>query len=111
MDKKHPSSPPPAAARPTFTPTPQLALVAYLELVLERARVGEVQFFVGSAGLTPAGEPTGFDVQAYAALGDRIPRLRPADRSAAYVSTLEGLASANVELQKAMDPLLSRIVS
>lgn len=77
--------------RPAFIPTPQPDLVEFLERLLDRARAGEVQFFVATAGVTPAGEPTGFDACAHVALGDRVPRWPPAHRRAAYAAVLEGV--------------------
>jgi len=79
------------APRTPFVPTPQPELVAYLRDLLERAEAGEVQFLIASAGVTPAGEPTGFDVRAHVALGDRVPRYAPPARRAVYASVLEGL--------------------
>ncbi len=93
-----------------FSPDAQPEVVAYLEYLLDRARAGEVQFLVASAGVTPAGEPTGFEVKAYAAIGSRIPRLLPQYRMAAYGTTLEGLASAACELERGMEPHRPKIL-
>lgn len=81
-----------------FVPTPQPTLVAYLEEILERARAGEVQFFVCSAGVTPAAEPTGFDVKVHVAMGDRVVRYAPTARRAVYGSVLEGLQRGALSL-------------
>lgn len=83
-----------------FVPTPQPAVVAYLEALLERARAGEVQFLIASAGVTPIGEPTGFDVKAHAVIGDRPARWSPSARRAAYATVLEGLQSSATALDK-----------
>lgn len=95
---------------PPFVPQPQPELVAFLELVLERARKGEVPFFVGSAALTPPDEPSGLDVRAYAAIGSRVERWAPAARNAAYATTLEGLGSAAERLDASMGPHRPKIV-
>lgn len=86
--------------RPAFVPTPQPTLVAYLEQLLERARAGEVQFFVCSAGVTPEAEPTGFDVKVHVAMGDRVVRYAPAARRAVYASVLEGLQKGAMSLDQ-----------
>ncbi len=73
-----------------FVPTPSPDLVTYLEGLLDRARAGEIQFLVCSAGVTPEGEPTGFDVRVHVAMGDRVPRYAPPARRAVYAAVLEG---------------------
>lgn len=92
--------PPPPSPRPPFVPSPQPTLVAYLRGLLERAEAGEVQFFVCSAGVTPANEPTGFDVRVHVALGDRAPRYAPPARRAVYASVLEGLQKGATALDR-----------
>lgn len=93
-----------------FVPTPQPGLVAYLEDLLDRARAGEVQFLVASAGVTPAGEPAGFDVRAYAALGDRVTRYAPSARRAVYASVLEGVRIASATMDREFNAATPKIV-
>lgn len=93
-------STPPNAPAPKFTPAPQPSLVAYLRALLDRAEAGEVQFFACAAGVTPEGEPTGFDVRVHVALGDRVPRYAPAARRAVYASVLQGLEKGAAALDR-----------
>lgn len=95
---------------PPFRPAPQPALVAYLREILERAEAGEVQFFIGAAGVTPAGNAQGFDAKAFSAMGDRVPRYEPAHRMAAYRTVLEGLAGAANSAERAIRTLTPGVV-
>src|SRR5512146_1853301 len=83
-----------------FVPDPQPTLVAYLEEILERARAGEVAFFIASAGVTPPGKPAEFDARVHVALGSRIERWHPTSRRAAYATVLDGLQKGAAELDK-----------
>jgi len=98
------------SSQPPFTPEPQPSLVAYLEALLERARAGEVQFLIASAGVTPAGEPTGFEVKAHVAIGDRPPRWHPTARRAAYGTVIEGLQNGAAVLDKNFQAMTPKLV-
>lgn len=93
-----------------FVPTAQPELVLFLERLLDRARAGEIQVLVCAAGVTPEGEPTGFDVVAHAALGDRMPCYEPAHRRAAYATVLEGLQQAASQVDAAFQAVTPPIV-
>lgn len=88
------------SSQPPYTPDPQPTLVAYLEEILERARAGEVAFFIASAGVTPPGKPGEFDAKIHVALGSRITRWHPTSRRAAYATVLDGLQKGAAELDK-----------
>lgn len=85
-------------------------LVLFLERMLERARRGEIQFFVASSAYLPF-TPEGWgqlDVEGFSAFGALAPRLDEPSLRAAYAKTLEGLAQSAGQANEAFEALLKR---
>lgn len=90
--------------------TTQRTIVLELELLLERARKGELQVLILSSAHLPM-TPEGWGelkVEGYAAFGDLVHRLDKASLKGAHAKTLEGLVGAAGELNKAFDVLVER---
>lgn len=88
----------------------QRDLVLYLEGILERARRGEVQFFIASAAYLPF-TPEGWgsmEIDAFAAFGSLAPRLDEASLRGAYAKTLEGLTQGAEQANDGFVKLLGR---
>ncbi len=85
-------------------------LVIYLELLLERARKGEVQMLITSVAslpLSPAGWGS-LEVEGYAAFGPLVPRLDEGSLRGAFAKTLEGLAGAAAQANGEFEQLAAR---
>lgn len=85
-------------------------LVLHLELLLERARRGEVQILITSSARLPL-SPEGWgalEVEGYAAFGPLVPRLDEASLRGAFAKTLEGLAGAAGEANQGFEQLVAR---
>jgi hypothetical protein len=85
-------------------------LVLFLERMLERARQGQVQFFIASAAYLPF-TPEGWgqlDVEGFSSFGSLVPRLDEQSLRAAYAKTLEGLAQSAGHANEAFEALLER---
>lgn len=85
-------------------------LVLYLEVQLDRARKGEIQFLIASSSrvpMTPEGWGT-LDVEGFAAFGPLVPRLDETSLRNAHAKTLEGLAGAVEHAEGAFRTLLGR---
>ena len=88
----------------------QRDLVLHLEVLLERAKRGEVQFFISSAAILPF-SPEGWgkmEVEGYAAFGSLAPRLDKESLKGAHAKTLEALMGAAGEANQAFDVLVAR---
>lgn len=85
-------------------------IVLYLEVLLDRARRGEVQFLVASASRVPM-SPEGWgslEVEGFAAFGPLVPRLDEPSLRNAHAKTLEGLAGAVEQAEGAFRALVTR---
>jgi len=85
-------------------------IVLYLEVMLDRARKGEIQFLIASSSRVPM-TPEGWgslDVEGFAAFGPLVPRLDETSLRNAHAKTLEGLAGAVGHADAAFKALLGR---
>lgn len=88
-------------------------LVLFLERMLERARRGEIQFFIASSAYLPF-TPEGWGelkVEGFSAFGSLASRLDEDSLRAAYSKTLEGLAQSAGQANEGFEVLLERFAT
>lgn len=88
----------------------QRDLILHLEVLLERAKKGEVQMYIGSCAFLPLtvegwGE---MRVEGYAAFGSLVHRLDKESLKGVYAKTLEGLSGSAEQANAAFEKLVER---